>query len=816
MRSAILGFVAGAAFLQTQAALPAHPGGALAGLLVLMLVLLALTFPPVSRLRGRWRLLASVAYGAALGFYWAASLASQALAPQLAKADEGRDVIVTGTIDNLPNHTAQFTRFFFAVEHAGGLQVPPRIALAWYAGFRGNVQAVPELRPGERWRLKVRLQRPHGNANPHGFDYELWLLEQDIRATGYVRAEGPHDRLDGFNFSPRNTVERLRHGLRAKIRRALQGREYAEVIVALVVGDQRGIDQDDWQLFTRTGVGHLVSISGLHITMIAGLVAWAAAALWRRSFFLRHAQLPLLLPAQKVGALAGLLAALLYVLLAGFGVPAQRTLYMLCVVALAVWANRIACVSHVLALAAGLVVLLDPWAVMWPGFWLSFGAVAIILYASVGRTAAWKNPADPDAIDPDARGPTPLSHRQRMTAVLKGAVNTQYAVTLGLVPLTMLLFAQVSVISPLANAVAIPVVSLLVTPLALAGGLLPEPLATPLLVLAHEMMHWLAVALQWFSAAPLAVWHAPAPPWYLFVLALLGTFWLLAPRGWPTRWLGALTWIPLLTAQPEAPAPGSARILAFDVGQGMAVLVETAGHRLLYDTGPAYGTDANAGSRVIVPYLRARGIGRLDGVVVSHGDADHAGGALAVLREIRTAWSLSSLPPAHPVTLASPRHWRCVAGQRWEWDGVRFEMLHPTAGSYADASLKTNGRSCTLRIVAGGKAVLLAGDIEARQEAELLVRSSTMLRADVLLVPHHGSGTSSTEAFLDAVQPSLAVFQVGYRNRYRHPKREVVARYERRNVATMRTDTAGAIRIDLAATVGVDAYRLSRPRYWHD
>ncbi|WP_307731706.1 ComEC/Rec2 family competence protein [Pseudoduganella sp. SL102] len=402
MRSAILGFVGGAAFLQTQAALPPHA-------LHILLALLMLAGLSAWLARGRLRLAAGVACGAALGFYWAAVLASHALAPQLAKADEGRDIVVTGTIDNLPNRTGQFTRFFLAVERAEGVKVPPRIALSWYAGFRGEVRDVPELRPGERWRLTVRLQRPLGNANPHGFDYELWLLEQGIRATGYVRPAGRHERLSDFVPTVRNAIERLRHGLREKIGHALEGREYAPVIVALVVGDQRGIDQDDWQLFTRTGVGHLVSISGLHITMIAGLVAWTMAALWRRSFFMRRAQLPLLLPAQKVGALAGMLAALLYVLLAGFGVPAQRTLYMLCVVALAVWTDRIACVSHVLALAAGLVVLRDPWAVMWPGFWLSFGAVGVILYASVGRTAVWKNPGNPDALDPDARRATPLT-----------------------------------------------------------------------------------------------------------------------------------------------------------------------------------------------------------------------------------------------------------------------------------------------------------------------------------------------------------------------------------------------------------------------
>jgi competence protein ComEC len=808
MHCAILGFVAGAALLQTQAALPSHALGVLMALSVLG-ALIAWWTP------GRLSPLVHAGCGTALGFYWAALLASQALAPGLARADEGRDVIVTGTIDNLPNRASRFTRFLFAVEHAEGARIPPRIALSWYAGFRDDVHEIPELRPGERWRLKVRLQRPHGNANPHGFDYELWLLEQGIRATGYVRAEGPNERLDGFVLTAHNAVERMRHGLRARILHALEGREFAPVIVALVVGDQRGIDQDDWQVFTRTGIGHLVSISGLHITMIAGLVAWAASALWRRSCFVRHGQWPLLLPAQKAGALAGVLAAALYVLLAGFGVPAQRTLYMLCVVALALWTNRIACVSHVLALAAGVVVLLDPWAVMQPGFWLSFGAVGVILYASAGRTGVYRNPGDPQAVDPDGRRATPLTRRQRAAAALAAAVNTQYAVTLGLVPLTMLLFAQVSLVSPLANAIAIPVVSLLVTPLALAGGLLPEPLATPLLLLAHELMRWLSMFLQWLGAAPLAVWSAPVPPWWLFAFALAGTLWLLAPRGWPTRWLGAFTWLPLLAAQPDAPPPGTVRIVAFDVGQGMAVLVETAGHRLLYDTGPSYGPDANAGSRVIVPYLRARGIGRLDGVIVSHGDADHSGGALAVLRDVKAGWLLSSLAHGHPVAQAARGNRHCVAGQRWEWDGIHFEMLHPAAGSYTDASLKTNGRSCTLRIVAPGGTVLLPGDIEARQEAELVARLGADLRSNVLLVPHHGSGTSSTAPFLDAVRPDIALVQVGHRNRYRHPKREVMERYAERGVRILRTDEAGAVTVVIDGRVTVSGYRAERRRYWH-
>ena len=468
MRGAILGFAGGACWLQSSATLPDTP--TMAGLACAALLLACL----------RYVACAAVA-GAMLGFCWAALLASHALAPALSAADEGRDITLTGTIDNLPYHFDQGTRFNFAVErvHGAAVKVPPRIALAWYTGFRDTLQQVGDVQPGERWQLTVRLQRPHGNANPDGFDYEVWLLEQGVRATGYVRPAGADNRrIDRFVVSFSNLVEQARATLRARILRALEGKKYAGVIVALVVGDQRAIDQSDWKVFNRTGVGHLISISGLHITMVAGLFALLASGLWRRSFF-TQARLPLLLPAQKVAALAGVTAALLYVLLAGFGIPAQRTLYMLAVVAVALWSGRIASVSHVLCAALGVVVLLDPWAVLAPGFWLSFGAVAVILFATTGRT---QRPA------------------QRLWSVLKLGVHTQYVVTLGLVPLTMLLFSQFSLASPFANALAIPLISLIVTPLSLAGAMLPAPLSGMLLEVAHAGIEALAWVLESMSA----------------------------------------------------------------------------------------------------------------------------------------------------------------------------------------------------------------------------------------------------------------------------------------------------------------------------
>lgn len=783
MRCLILGFVAGAALLQTRAALPDK--AFMAGLAIAGALMLLLRRPLVATLGG-----------GLLGFCWAGYLANLALAPTLSKEDEGRDLTLVGVIDSLPYNFDQGVRFHFKVEQAHGARfpVPPRVALAWYTGFRDSVQHVGEIQPGERWQLTVRLQRPHGNANPHGFDYEAWLLEQGIRATGYVRPDGARNfRIDPFVPSFPAFVERSRATLRAKIRTALPGKEYAGVIVALVVGDQRAIDQSDWKVFNRTGIGHLVSISGLHITMVAGLFAYLASCLWRRSFFTR-AQLPLLIPAQKVAAFAGAGVGLLYVLLAGFGIPAQRTLYMLTVVAAALWFGRITNVSHVLCAALGVVVLLDPWAVLAPGFWLSFGAVAVILYATSGR------------IRP---------RETRMAAALRVGAHTQYVVTIGLVPLTMLLFSQVSLVSPLANALAIPLVSFIVTPLSLAGSLLAAPLSNILLGAAHLVMEGLAVLLAWMGDMRFAVWTAPVPDPWMFAFAMAGTVWMLAPRGWPVRWIGVAGWLPLLANLPTHPGEGEMHVTAFDVGQGTALLIETTNHRLLYDTGPLYSNESNGGNRVIVPYLRARGIEQLDGIIVSHSDVDHAGGALAILDAVKSGWVASSLWLDHPVVAASPSHRRCVAGQSWSWDGIRFDMLHPTPKSYADTSLKANARSCTLRITSGQHAILLAGDIEAAQEAQVLARESHRLRSHVLLAPHHGSGTSSTQAFLAGVGPRVALFQVGYRNRYRHPKAEVIERYRNMGIDRLRTDVSGAVTFKFGARVEATEYRREHARYWH-
>ena len=510
--------------------------------------------------------------------------------------------------------------------------------------------------------------------------------------------------------------------------------------------------------------------------MVAALFAALVNGLWRRSERLLRR-----LPAQKAAVVAGWLAAFSYALLAGFEVPAQRTLYMLSVVALSLWTGRNFGVSRTLLLALLVVLVLDPWAVLATGFWLSFGAVALLFYVGssrIGEARGWR------------------------TALAQWGV-AQWAVTVGSLPLLLLFFQQFSLVSPLANAVAIPFVSFVVTPLALIFAAIPWP---PLLYFDHWLLSSLMTGLEWLAQWP--VWQQPAPPSWASLIAVLGVIWLLLPRGFPARWLGVYLLLPALFWPSPRPAAGIAWVDVLDIGQGMAVVVRTAEHALLYDSGPLYSADANAGQRVVVPYLRAVGVRQLDALVISHRDKDHSGGTTAVQVALPINRLLSSTPEFGGEN--------CHAGQQWEWDGVRFLILHPQSADYLADEKKPNNLSCVLRIETAGASMLLPADIEAGDEQALIARATPQLRSTVLLVPHHGGNGSSTPGFINTVAAPDVVFSVGYRNAFRHPRPEVLERYA--GSGQWRTDQQGAIRVVLPDSVNtptmISAWRQQHPRYW--
>ncbi len=760
-----------------------------------------------TRAAGRSRWLAALLVGAMAGFgatgWRAAAYAADALDP----AFEGRDVQVVGVVAQMPQAGEAGLRFVLDVESivwaADGVapvpRQPSRLALGWYASgtglwARGATESAPggnsavaapgPLHAGERWRLTVRLKAPHGNLNPHGFDQELRMWEQGVAASGYVRTGSGDAAPERLGASGAHPVERAREQVRDAIFARVADRRLAGVIAALVTGDQAAIERADWDVFRATGVAHLVAISGLHITMFAWLAALAVGAAWRRS-----TRAMLWWPAPKAALAGGVLLAGLYALFAGWGVPSQRTVWMLATVALLRLSGRRWPWPFVWLLTFTVVVAVDPWALLQAGFWLSFVAVAALFATDAGQADVSQ---------------TGWRHRALRLAREQGVV------TLALTPLTLLLFQQVSVVGLVANALAIPWVTLVVTPLAMVGVVLPVSWDV-----AAQAVRAMAVVLQWLAALPFATLSMAAPPIWLAIAGVAGGV-VLAMRLPPAlRLLGLPLLLPVLLWQAPRPAPGEFDLLAADIGQGNAVLVRTANHSLLYDAGPRYSLESDAGHRVLVPLLRALGE-RLDLLVLSHRDSDHTGGAAAVLATQPQARVLSSIESDHPLQALRPAE-RCAAGQRWTWDGVAFEVLHPLDTDYpaGPGIPRPNAISCVLRIGNGRVAVVLAGDIERAQELALVGRSDPgALRADLLLAPHHGSRTSSSDELLAAVRPRLAVVQAGYRNRFGHPAAEVSARYADHGIEVADSPHCGAARWESRAAGQVSCERQSQRRYW--
>ncbi len=734
-----------------------------------------------------------------------AAFMAQGLAPGL----QGQDIVVTGVVAAMPQRGEDGVRFRLEVESAqlngADVQLPPQLYLGWYH-FGGSSDAqgdVPgdaanpaDLRAGERWRMTVRLKQPHGGSNPHGFDYELWLWEQGLQATGHVRAGRRESTPQRIGVTWQHPVERARQAVRDAVFERVADRKLAGIIAALVAGDQGAIERADWDVFRATGVAHLMSISGLHVTMFAWAAGLLVGWLWRRSDVL-GASLCLRFPAPSAGLLGGVLLAAAYALFSGWGVPAQRTVCMLAVVGLLRLGGRRWPWPCVWLLACAAVVALDPWALMQPGFWLSFVAVGVLFAAGPAQEHG----------EPEQGG-----IRANLWRRVLAAAREQWTVTLALTPLSLLLFGQVSVVGLLANALAIPWVTLVVTPLAMLGVVW-----APLWDVAALALQVLVAALRWLASWPLASVSMAAPAPWAGAAGLAGGILLALRLPWPLRWLGLPLVLPALLWQAPRPDPGQFELLAADVGQGNAVIVRTASHALVYDTGPRFGRDSDAGNRVLVPLLRALGE-RVDTVVLSHRDADHTGGAQAVLAMQPDAALLSSLEDGHELLALRPGT-RCIAGQQWVWDGVRFEILQPQAADYAVTgamAVKSNGLSCVLRISAAGQggSALLAGDIEEPQEARL-VRQGGLRPADFLLVPHHGSKTSSSAAFLDAVQPHVALAQAGYRNRFGHPAPAVAERYKVGGVLLADSAHCGAARWVSEQPQALACQRETGRRYWN-
>ncbi|HZX70980.1 MAG TPA: DNA internalization-related competence protein ComEC/Rec2 [Rhodanobacter sp.] len=719
----------------------------------------------------RWRWLACVLFGVG----WALWRGAWAMDARLPRALEGRDITVVGTLVGLPLARTDASRFTLRVERAmldgEPLDLHGRITVSWY-------DDAPPLQPCTRWHLLLRLKRPRGLLDPGAADSERSALERGITATGYVRDDDGNTAL----AAPSWCVDGARAAIAAGIMARVHDRHDAALLRAFAVGDTRGLSQDDWAVARANGVSHLIAISGFHVGVAAVFGVWLALLLYALC-----PRLGLWLPRPPAQAGAALLAAAVYSALAGFGLPTVRTLLMIAVVALARCSRRGSHGAHSLALALIAILLVDPLAVLAAGFWLSFVGVAFLILFLQSRGRGWR------------------AFAHELSA-------GQLLMTVSLLPLTLWFFGQASLVGALSNLVAVPVVSFVIVPCALLGMVLLTvcpPLATPVLWLAAHIVHGQWWLLERMAAWPGAQWYLPTVQPVALLLAVLGALWMFLPRGVPLRWLGALLFLPLLLPPRSVPAEGAFQVWVLDVGQGLSVLLRTRRHTLVYDTGARYPSGFNLGDAVVLPAIHALGITRLDLLMISHGDNDHAGGAEVVAEAFPQARRIAGEPARMRVPMA-----QCVAGQSWQWDGVRFRVLSPAPG----AGDRDNDSSCVLLVEGHGGRVLLPGDISSRMEPAV-VAALDAGPPPVLLVPHHGSKTSSSAAFIAALQPPMALVSTGWRNRFGHPRPEVVARYADAGVPLFDTAVHGALEVDFPADGPPRrqrGWRLRQPRYWRE
>jgi len=725
------------------------------------------------RCRNPGRLAAALVIGMALCALHAAS----ALALWWPLESKREDVLIEGQVVGLPVHEPARTQFVFKIADHADIPEPlrgQRVRLSWYdaRGQDTDVRRL-EVQPGSHWRLSARLRPPRGLRNPGVADAERQAMARRLASTGYVRSSEPLERL-----AEGQGIDHWRDTVAARIDTVVE-RKSARFVRALSIGDTRGLSDHDWEALRATGLTHLVAISGFHVGMVGAFFALLASGAWWL--------LPKLArrwPRPQAAAVIALLASIGYATAAGWELPTVRTVLMIAVLALARLLRRSSTVIQALAWAGIAVVVFDPMAVVFAGFWLSFAGVAWLAWClpDVGRTS-----------------------------LVKGLLASQWVATLGLLPLTVILFGQASLAGPLANLVAIPWWSLVVVPLAILGTGLDA------LVSGSGDWAWRAAAwafdlswplFEWLAGSVLSLWWLPEPRWFALPLALLAAFWMLLPRGIPGRALAALLWLPLLWPDRKLPAPGELDITVLDVGQGLSVLLRTARHSVLYDTGPAVPDGYDAGERVVVPSLHALGVRRLDAIIISHGDLDHVGGFEAVRRRF----------PA-PVVFA-PRHDRpnsdaapCLAGSHWQMDGVRFSFVHPDL--HFPALRDRNVSSCVLRVETDHGAVLLPGDISAVVERLLVHRAPESVRADVVLAAHHGSKHSSDPLFITATRARHALISAGHGNAFGHPHPDVVMRWEAFGTKVHGTPDTGALRIRIGADgVDVQGERQRRRRFW--
>ena len=711
------------------------------------------------------------------GLIWALSYSLLVQSRSFDAELEGRDVFVSGYVISLPYSTDRYTQFNFKIseirdEYGKTRNNPGLIRLYWYKPY-------PVLKPGKHLSLLIRAKRPHGLMNPGGYDYEAWLFRAGVRATGYVRSSEDSPE----SVRKRITIHNFRYYIAQQLDEIAAGHSSRfKLIYALILGDRSRLEVEQREILSTTGTSHLLAISGLHIGLVASFAFFLSRWIW--PIWTRGVTR---LPAQYFASLFSLLIALFYALLAGFTIPTQRALIMLTLVLLNVLRSRKVSKSMLFTQALFIVLLFDPLAVLAPGFWLSFLAMAIIMFA-----------LNVELI------------RDKFSKIRQW-FRVQIYIYIGLVPVLVLIFNHIPIISLMANFIAIPWVSLITMPLLLSATLMMSisiEIASLLILAGMTSLNLLWSFLEFLSGWDFLLQSIPEPGLLTILTAVFGIILLLMPKALPCKVLAILWVLPLLFPKINGPDYGDYDVNVLDVGQGLSIVVRTQNRLLLYDTGPGSLSGFNAGSSVIIPYLKYSGHRKIDMIVQSHGDNDHIGGLNEIIKRIPVKSILTSIPQQSGFISAK----YCQAGQSWNWNGVKFEILHPDDS----VSFKGNNASCVLKIGHGLGAVLLTGDIEKRAESHLLKKTPANLRATVLIAPHHGSNTSSGSGFIRAVSPETVVFSSGYLNRYKLPNQDIIKRYSSSGAKLFNTATDGAISIRFRdGDLSVLSERAISSKFWN-
>lgn len=744
----------------------------------------------------------------------------------------GQDFWVVGTVQSLPAADVARSQFDLHVDgcRASDAEImllcqthvaERTIRLSWYDA--------PTIHADMSLALQVRLRPPHGFANPGGMDFEQWLLQERVHATGYVR----DFQLADDNMSQTLTswsLLSIRERIRERMQHVLQDRPYAGILIALAIGDRSSISTEQWQVVQRTGIAHLLAISGLHIGGLALVVFLLSKRFWRLSSSLCR-----FIAAPRAAVIFASIAAFSYAALAGFTLPTQRALIMWLVIAVCLWLRRRPSLVVGFSIALILVLLLDPMAPLSAGFWLSFGVVAALLYGLSYRSNVHKATLRTSANESLWLRGVHFS-KARLWRYLSWGWRTPLLAAIASLPMTKLWFGQVAWLTPLVNLLYVPLFSFIIVPLVLVSlpllgaGEWGSQLASYSLLAAHELLTWLWQPLQLIADWPHAVntgfgLSAAVLPdtWWVVLttfLAVFGVLLLLSPLPITLRSLGLLLCLPLLWPPSDPLAEGSMQVSVLDVGQGLAVVVQTANHALVYDTGPSFRSDSDAAQHTLLPFLRHFGVDHVDRLVVSHGDSDHSGGVQSLLRDYSVTDSLAGEPQRLKMqlqsTMAALPVMQCHAGQRWQWDGVIFNIVHPQLRHAMNShSTSSNNTSCVLHIQSQDYTVLLTGDIEREAELEILSQLAwSELKADVVVLPHHGSNSSSTYRFIQTVQAKTAIAAAGLHNRWGFPKNDVVQRWQQAGSQVLTTGQRGAILLD--AKGRLTTWRAARKRFWHD